>query len=34
MEKSLVIFQRGKAWKILFWSFSMKKENNFPDLIF
>jgi len=30
-------FGHFPAWKSLgnfFWSFSMKKENNFPDLIF
>jgi len=32
MEKLFVIFQSGKVWKKLFWSVSMEKENNFPDL--
>jgi len=34
MENSSVIFQLGKVWKNFFWSVSMEKENNFPDLMF
>jgi len=35
MEKNFVIFQSGKLWKnYFFWSVSMEKDNNFPELIF
>jgi len=30
----VVIFQPGKAWKQIFWSVIMEKENNFPHLTF
>ena len=34
VQNSLVVFQPGKVWKKFFWSVSVEKGNNFPDLIF
>jgi len=35
MKKSWAIFQPGKVWKkVLFWSVSLEKGNNLPELIF